>query len=364
MLPIEEILDTPAAACPPGTVVGTSRRGRPVLGWTFGEGPRSVSLIGGAHADEPVGPEMLGRWVAYLGRLAPSDPLLGAWHWRIVPHINPDGAAVNAGWPNATVAVTDHLGTPGRGYRFSSYFESVVRERPGDDLEFGFETTDGAPPGAPPQRPEARGVADFLRGAAPFALHGSFHSMAFGAGPWFLLDRAWIDRTEPLRGNLAGRVRRAGYRLHDIDRRGEKGFDRIAEGFCTRPDSVAMRRYFADRGDPETASLFRPSSMELVRSLGGDPLTIVSEMPLFLVPGPRHGALDVPATQNDPPEAPLPVDLPSRQRFNVWAHRIHRSEGAAGLDRAVDRLGIRPMPLRDQMRLQLAFLDEALTAIL
>ena len=46
-----------------------------------------------------------------------------------------------------------------------------------------------------------------------------------------------------------------------------------------------MSEYFMAAGDPVTASLFRPSSMETVRSLGGDPLTLVSEMPLFITPG-------------------------------------------------------------------------------
>jgi hypothetical protein len=376
MLPVEEILATPSAARPPGQVVGRSRRGRPVLGWSFGTGDRSVSLIGGAHADEPVGPEMLCRWVAYLGRLEaaePGHPLLAAWRWRVVPHINPDGAAINAGWPGCTVGVADARGEPAYGYRFSSYFESVVRESPGDDLEFGFpgRSADGESGGAARVvRPEARGVAAFLAEEAPLALHASFHSMAFGAGPWFLIERAWIERTVTLRRRLAARVEQEGYRLHDVDRRGEKGFDRIGPGFCTRPDSVAMRRHFEERGDLETASLFLPSSMELARSLGGDPLTIVSEMPLFLVPAVREtggatGETASPGAETGDAEAagPLPVDLAGRRRFMTWAHRIHREEGRAALDRAVAGLGIRPMAVRDQMRLQLAFLGEALAAV-
>ena len=39
-----------------------------------------------------------------------------------------------------------------------------------------------------------------------------------------------------------------------------------------------------ERNDPGMAAKFRPSSMEYVRSLGGDPFTMVSEMPLFLRP--------------------------------------------------------------------------------
>ncbi|MCB1036733.1 MAG: peptidase, partial [Acidobacteria bacterium] len=81
-----------------------------------------------------------------------------------------------------------------------------------------------------------------------------------------------------LRNKLTRTVSQMGFGLHDVDRKGEKGFHRIGPGFCTRPDSRAMAAFFIARGDAETAALFRPSSMELVRSLGGDPLTLVSEM--------------------------------------------------------------------------------------
>jgi len=47
-----------------------------------------------------------------------------------------------------------------------------------------------------------------------------------------------------------------------------------------------MRAYFAERGDDEMAGRFRDSSMEYVRSLGGDPLCLVTEIPLFVVPNP------------------------------------------------------------------------------
>ena len=46
-----------------------------------------------------------------------------------------------------------------------------------------------------------------------------------------------------------------------------------------------MAAYFEDRADDDTAAKFRPSSMETIRSFGGDPLTLVSEVPLFVLPG-------------------------------------------------------------------------------
>ena len=207
-----------------------------------------------------------------------------------------------------------------------------MREKPGDDMEFGFPR-DSQDPGA---RPENRAVADFLAGGAPFDLHGSFHSIAFASGPWFLIEPAWVDRTGGLRESLRKRVRSMGYGLFDVDRGGEKGFRRIDEGFSTRPDSRSMIAFFEQRGDPGMAAKFRPSSMEYVRSLGGDPFTFVSEMPLFLRP--------LPPGDTGRPDDPV---------FRAWLERA----ASAGPDE------VRGMPLRDQMRLQLAFLDEAMAAL-
>ena len=168
---------------------------------------------------------------------------------------------------------SDHQGAADRGFDLAAYSAGVVRELPGDDVEFGF------PRSAQDReaRPENRAIAGFLAGGAPYAVHGSLHGTAFSPGPWFLIEAGWADRTTAMRARLRERVREMDYLLFDPDRGGEKGFTRIDEGFTTRPDSGAMRRHFLDRGDPETAALFRPSSMEHVRSLGGDPLTFVSE---------------------------------------------------------------------------------------
>ncbi|HVG08799.1 MAG TPA: M14 family zinc carboxypeptidase [Thermoanaerobaculia bacterium] len=319
MLPIEEILDSAARSFlqPPQPLqplqpIGRSREGRDILGAVLGSGPRHVSLIGGCHPDEPVGPAMLRRLVGYLSS-RPDD----RYTWYIVPHVNPDGEARNAAWsePGLQAGVFD----------LGPFLRHAVREKPGDDMEFGF----------PDLRPENRAVAEFLAGGAPFILHGSFHSIAFAPGPWFLIEPAWIDRTASLRNALRERVRALGYGVFDVDRGGEKGFRRIDEGFSTRPDSRSMIAWFEERGDPAAAAKFRPSSMEYVRSLGGDPFTFVSEMPLFLRP--------LPEGDTGRPDDPI---------FRAWLERVALS----GDDQ------VRGMPIRDQMRLQLAFLDEALQA--
>ncbi len=350
LLAIEQILGraTPAAS-EAGHQIGRSREGRPIEAWTIGRGPVAISLVAGCHADEPVGPEMLRRLVSYLASRDPDHPLLRDFRWSIVPHVNPDGEERNRVWSDVTLPTPHASGAHDAGFDVARYLRHVVRELPGDDIEFGFPR-DPSDRGA---RPENRAVAAFLSGGAPFHLHGSFHGMGLAPGPWFLIEPAWIDRTRDLRRQLRRRVRSMGYPLFDVDRKGEKGFRRIDAGFATRPDSAAMRHHFRALGDEETAALFRPSSMEFVRGLGGDPLTIVSEMPLFLVPEPsrRDG------------ELAFRTGSEERRRLHEALERRVRELSSERARSAIERLGIRPMPIGDQMRLQLAFLDAALAAL-
>lgn len=338
ILPVEGIL---AATGSPeaGEAIGRSREGRSVYGFRFGHGELAVSCIGGCHADEPVGPEMLDRLAAYLATLAPDDPLLERYTWLLIPHMNPDGRERNRPWSEARLSLVDSRGEPDEGLRPDLYVAEAVRELPGDDMEFGFPRS----PDDREARPENRAAAAFLATAGPLALHLSFHGMGFARGPWFLLEPLWVERTRELRAALTAETERLGYEMLDWDRGGEKGFWRIDRGFATRPDSRAMRDYFLSRDDPETAARFRPSSMEHARSLGGDPLTAVSEVPLFILP----------------PEGPLADPaFPRLERLT----RIRAAAEERG-DRAAEELGIRVMPLRDQMRLQLALLDEGLRAV-
>jgi hypothetical protein len=332
-LPIEEILN--AGAPPSGQPIGRSREGRELYGYRFGQGKLKASLIAGCHADEPVGPAMLGRLVAWLASRPANDPLLAQWSFRIVPHANPDGEARNAAWAGDRAARRE----PGV-YDLAAYLQKVVRELPGDDIEFGFPRS----PDDEEARPENRSIAAFLAPGAPYALHGSFHGMGFAAGPSFLMEAGWAGRTQAMRDDLRRKVAQMGYELHDVDRGGDKGFHRIDQGFTTRPDSQAMIAHFEALGDPATAALFRPSSMEYVRSLGGDPLTIVSEMPLFLLPA-RH-------YQEDKVRPPAIFEL----------RRV--AEDPVNLRSAQARHGVAAMPIRHQMELQLAYLDETLGAAL
>lgn len=322
------LIATPRVSSDEGQMLGRSREGRPIRAFRFGEGRNAVSLLGGCHADEPVGPRLLRHLVAYLDRLPPADPWIRDIEWWIVPHINPDGEKRNAAWADDDAEA----------YDLGRYLRDAVRELPGDDIEFGFprrDDDDGA-------RPENRAVFAWWKSRGlPFALHASLHGTAFAAGPWFLVEPSWRERYGPLRERCSEAVRRLGYALHDVERQGEKGFVRLGRGFCTRPDSVSMSEHFIAAGDPETASLFRPSSMETVRSLGGDPLTLVSEMPLFITPGVGEVL--------GPPD---PILVRWRERLGIWKTRATSGEDPSAISRSAEDSGLLAMAVVDQMRLQ------------
>lgn len=316
------------APLPPGEVIGASRAGRPLAGYRFGDGTVRVSLIAGCHADEPVGPILLRRLVRFLAARAPREGVLSRFSWWIVPHINPDGAERNRAWSHDA----------GDAYDFATYLAHVVRELPGDDIEFGFPR-DATDAGA---RPENRAVYDWWRSSKEtFALHVSLHGMAVAGGPWFLIDPAWTDRCHHLMERCTAITGALGYGLHDVERHGEKGFKRIGRGFATRPNSVAMARYFLDRKDTETAARFRPSSMEAIRQFGGDALTLVSEVPLFILPG-----VGDTITPTDPAADAW------RERIAGWRQRLQRGEAPDAIRREAGQSGVRGVPLLDQMNIQ------------
>ncbi|NIV16419.1 MAG: peptidase M14, partial [Aliifodinibius sp.] len=128
--------------------LGESEEGRPILGIVLGNGLKTVSLIAGAHSDEPVGPETLRTFI--IRGLEQKDilaDLFKNYRFVIVPHINPDGEARNQAWINKWPDL-------------SAYLQHAFRELPGRDLEFGF----------PDMRIENRLVSQFLERFSPFSL--------------------------------------------------------------------------------------------------------------------------------------------------------------------------------------------------
>ena len=306
--------------------IGTSEEGRPLAGITLGNGPCTVSLIAGNHADEPVGPEAL--YALILGLLeAPAEAADVLEHvtFVIVPHTNPDGAARNQPWIDQW---PDH----------AAYLRHRVREEPGRDLEFGF----------PAMRPENKYVADFLRAHGPFDLHMSLHGMGASEGAMLLINRPWTFRTQPLREAFREAAADAGLRMHDHNRKGEKGFFWIEPGFTTTPRGDAMRTFFRVQGDDAMAERFHQSSMEFVMSLGGDPLCLVTELPLFLV-------------RNDDPTPGVPDRYLALK--SVLPEAKLRLEQGKPIDDLLAPFEIQPLPLGAAMRLQLRALELGVEAV-
>ncbi len=308
--------------------LGRSEDVRPIVAVVLGNGPKTVSLIAGAHSDEPVGPEMLRTFI--LQTLAQKDRfamLFSEFKFIIVPHINPDGEAKNQPWIKKWPNIEDYL-------RYS------FREPPGRDVEFGY----------PDMRKENKVVADFLKAHAPFTMHMSLHGMGFSDGGFLLIEKHWIDRTQKLREKYSQKILDAGLKLHDHDRNGEKGFQYIGPGFTTTPEGQAMRAYFESIGDEQTVALFRDSSMEFVRKLGGDPLCLVTEIPLFYI------GKDVPNSKAGVPAAYLQF----KEKVPELKLKLAQGESIAA---ALTDFEVKPLDLKLQMELQLTALELGLETI-
>ena len=307
-------------------VLGQSESGQPIIGFVFGHGPRRVSLLAGAHADEPVGTLTLASLVDFFAA-EPHSQWLADHTFFLVPHVNPDGAAMNEPWIEKwpdPVACLRH----------------VVREPPGRDIEFGY----------PDLRPENQAVSAWLKENGPFHLHVSLHGMTLSEGGQLLIDRLWVDRTESLRHDYAAALTDAGLDLFDWDRDGEKGFEYLGPGFASTPRGTAMRVHFESANDPATAKLFRDSSMEYVRSLGGDPLSLVTELPLFIIRG-----------RTEPPADRVPTTfLKLRSMLPQWRQRASRDEDVA---KEMAPFDLSPLDVSTAVRLQALAIELGLKAI-
>lgn len=314
-------------------VLGASREGRSVYGVTLGIGPQTVTLVAGAHADEPVGPETLRLLIleslANRDWLAEEDgfhDLFERFTFRILPQINPDGEARNQAWIREWPDV-------------QTYLRHRIRERPGDDIEFGY----------PVMRPENRAASRFLFDYSPLALHLSLHGMGFAEGALLLVERHAVDAASGVMAGWREAVAGAGLGLHDHDRGGDKGFRYYGPGFWSTPEGRAMQAHFRQRGDEETAGLFHLSSMELARLVGFDaaryrrPLCLVTELPLFVIGRDYERQPGVPQAYLD-----LHAALPAVQT------RLARGEDAGDLLAPFD---LRPLELATAVRLQLRAIE-------
>ena len=372
----DEVLPELRAACEANPdlaafeVIGESEQGRPIAGVRLGIGPRLATLVAGAHADEPVGPETLRTlvieglaargWGAEGGGL---DELLQRWTLRVVPHVNPDGEARNRSWIDAWPDPPGDHGAGGEPFsesldlrRLRSYLVGRRREPPGRDVEFGYAgAIDGEAFG--PLRAENAAAETFLFSDGAPRLHASLHGIGYAEGALLLIERDWLadPATAALRDGYARAAREIGLGLHDHDRHGDKGFVYGGPGFWSTPRGAAMRRHFLDADDPDTAALFRLSSMEraarAAAERGADPpLSIVTELPLFVVSGSAG------------PEPGVATNL---ARFNALKSEL-LGAAAEGLPLVpvLDAAGVRvgTVGLRDAVRVHLRTLELALDA--
>jgi len=307
------------------SILGKSEEGQSIIGVRLGSGKKKVSLIAGAHSDEPVGPETLRAIILQgLEKRDQLEAILSEFTLYVVPHVNPDGELKNRPWMSEWPSV-------------ESYIRHAFRELPGRDVEFNY----------PERRVENQIVSNWWRSEGPFSLHMSLHGMGFSDGAMLLIEKNWAYRTEGIQEEFSVAASSVGLRMHDHNRKGEKGFFHIAPGFTTTPEGSAMRTYFLSHDLPETAALFGDSSMEFVRSLGGDPLCLVTELPLFLVEGDS-----------------MPGDPTAYLEFKRELPEIRlKIQGGDDISGAITKFGLNPLPIGQAVFLQLRALELGLETV-
>lgn len=314
LCPVHDVLATAltigGVSCQP---IGPSAEGRDLFAYATGDPALPlVSIVAGAHPDEPAGPvaalELLRGWA--------QEPLSRRVRLAVVPLIDIDGTVAQDAWLRPWTGAVD----------LARYFEHRLRRPPGEDREFAWP---GAPWGGT-VLPECAAAARFLDAQGPAIAHLSLHGMFAALGPWYLLDRRALTDARLWR-ELRTAAEALDLPLHEFHRYGDKGFRRVGRGFCTTPSGPEMRRHFLRRGEAATAAGFGYGSMDAARarSAGADqPIVAVSEFPLLQLP------------ETDP--ATL-----RREREAVEA-AVAAGEFAAAAQRLL-AAGCRPVPLDDQV---------------
>lgn len=142
-------------------LLGRSREGRPIEGVTIGTGARQILVYGLPHPNEPIG----GLTALHLVERLLADRALGLagqFTWHIVPCIDPDGLALNAGW----------LAGP---FTLPHYGRHFYRPAGDEQVEWTFPLHHELAHFDAPL-PETRllmGLIDELRPVAMFSLHNS-----------------------------------------------------------------------------------------------------------------------------------------------------------------------------------------------
>ncbi len=304
--------------------IGMSENAHPIKAIILGSGNYKVSILSGSHSDEPVGYETCLVFLKILLSHEQFKGWLSQFTFVILPDINPDGRLKNELWRKVWPD-------------WKAYVKHAFREPPGRDLEFGY----------PDMRLENKLLSQFYKKHAPFHLHLNLHGMGFSEGGLLLIDRRHISKTKRLQEQFINAVLERSLPLHDHDRKGEKGFTYIGPGLTTTPESEPMREFFKSQNDLETAAIFHETSMAYISGLGGEPLCLVTELPLFLL---THAAY-----KHQPGQPYLYKSL--RQKLPDIKARLMQNKPVEEL---LDGLQIQPIPLKTAVEIQLDILQFAL----
>ncbi|MFF4378594.1 M14 family zinc carboxypeptidase [Kitasatospora sp. NPDC001547] len=160
--------------------VGRSRAGRPLMLLSVDRGPRAVLVVGGPHPNEPIGTAGTVR----LAEVLLDRPARPGLSWHLLLCLDPDGAALNAGWLDGPLTMRRH---------YEHFFRPSFEEQP-ELLP--------APGSGRPAMPESLALTGLIDELRPF-LQCSLHGVDFGG--------AFVQLTGPVRG-LAGRFARSAER--------------------------------------------------------------------------------------------------------------------------------------------------------
>ncbi|MER7772118.1 M14 family zinc carboxypeptidase [Kitasatospora sp. NPDC096140] len=226
--------------------VGRSRAGRPLLLLSVDRGPRAVLVVGGPHPNEPVGTAGAVR----LAELLLDRPARPGLSWHLLLCLDPDGAALNAGWLDGPLTMRRH---------YEHFFRPAFEEQP--------ELLPAPGTGRPPM-PESLALTDLIDELRPF-LQCSLHGVDFGG--------AFVQLTGPVPGlseRFARSAERAGLPL-DVDSYDAIGWASPAPGtyLMPAPDSAGVSRALPD--EPEL------STWAYAARLGA--VTAVLEVPMWAV---------------------------------------------------------------------------------
>ncbi|RKT17980.1 zinc carboxypeptidase [Streptomyces sp. 1114.5] len=168
--------------------VGRSRAGRPLLLLSVDRGPRAVLVVGGPHPNEPIGTAGAVR----LAEVLLERPARPGLSWHLLLCLDPDGAALNAGWLDGPLTMRRH---------YEHFFRPAFEEQP--------ELLPAPGSGRAPM-PESLALTGLIDELRPF-LQCSLHGVDFGG--------AFVQLTGPVPGlaeRFARSAERAGLPL-DVD---------------------------------------------------------------------------------------------------------------------------------------------------